>query len=498
MENLFGLGDIILISPMIALFLFSLIPVTVKVLRGNQEPSGIATLMVGLAGLLTAAFLVSIFHGSGKTAFANALIFDGLSKWMALIAILGAAGSLLMTLDSKATSGNLYAELVFLFLNSVIGILVLVAANDLLTVFVGLEVMSLSIYVLIGISHEQKLSKEAAFKYFVLGSFASALFLLGVSFIFASVGSTYLPQLTEALPNLILNNRLFTVGFALILLGFCFKVSVVPFHAWTPDVYQGAPTPHTSYMATAVKVASFGAFMRVVSPGSLVLTDNLLDILQWLAVITMLVGNFAAIIQDNLKRVLAYSSIAHSGYLMIGLITMGYTSSDSVDPNVIGASSVIFYLAGYTIMSIGAFGIVSYFEKHEDTQIKVSDLSGLARKKPWVALSLTACLLSLAGIPPMLGFFGKFFLFTAALGQGLNWLVIWGVINSVIAAYYYLRPIVVMYMMEPKSDSNADFSTGLNLTQITVMGAAILVSVLGVVSGPMFNTVVAALKAVLS
>lgn len=474
-----GIGDILLISPMIALFLASIIPLTVKVRKGNVEPSPSATLIQGLGGIFAALILLLVVSGSGATAFANALVFDGVTRWVGAVALISAAGALLLMYDNASTNGDQFAELVFLTLSSAIGMMILVSAVDLLMVFIGLETMSLALYLMIAMSHEQKLSKEAAIKYFILGSFASAIFLYGIAFIFGSVGSTYIPVVIEKTAELISSSRIFVFGMTLMILGFCFKVSIAPFHAWTPDVYQGAPTPHSSYMATAVKVVSFAAFLRLISTKSLAGSENLLDFLQWLSVITMIVGNVAAVLQNNFKRMLAYSSIAHSGYLMIGLITTGISDEMSF-----GASGFIFYLAGYSLMTLGTFGIVALMEKNENSSISIDDLAGYAKKKPVMALCLTIFLLSLAGIPPTIGFFGKFYVFAAAIREGLTWLALWGVINSVISVYYYLRPIVVMYMKEGAAEE-APFS--MNATRTAIIVSAILVVFLGLVSGPVFD-----------
>lgn len=474
-----GIGDILLISPMIALFLASIIPITVKVLKGNVEQSPSATLFQGLGGIFAALVLLLVVSGSGSTAFANALVFDGVTRWMGLIALLSAAGALLLMYDNPATTGEQFSELMFLTLSSAIGMMILVSAVDFLMVFIGLETMSLALYLMIAMSHEQRLSKESAIKYFILGSFASAVFLYGVAFVYGSTGSTYVPVVISKTAELISSSRIFLFGITLMILGFCFKVSIAPFHAWTPDVYQGAPTPHTAYMATAVKAVSFAAFLRLIATKSLVGSENLLDILQWLAVITMIVGNVAAILQNNFKRMLAYSSIAHSGYLLIGVITTGVSDDMSF-----GASGVIFYLAAYSLMTLGSFAVVTLMEKSENSSINIDDLAGYARKRPWMALCLTVFLLSLAGIPPTVGFFGKFYVFTAAIGEGLIWLALWGVINSVISVYYYLRPIVVMYMKEGEAQE-APFT--MNATRTAIVVAAVLVVFLGLVSGPIFD-----------
>jgi NADH-quinone oxidoreductase subunit N len=409
------------------------------------------------------------------------LVFDGVTQWVGLTGLIAAAISMVMMYENPATSGRQYSELTFLSLSSVLGMLVLVAALDLLTIFIGLELMSLAVYLMIGMSHEEKFSKEAALKYFVLGSFASALFLYGVSFVFGTTGTTNIFMVAQQTGELIQSNRLFLVGTTLIILGFCFKVSIAPFHAWTPDVYQGAPTPHTAFMATAIKAVSFAAFLRVIATKSLVFSDGLFELLQWLAVITMLVGNVAAIVQSNLKRMLAYSSISHSGYIIVGLITSGTS-----EVGAFGASSVVFYLLSYSLMTLGCFAVIAMLEKNENSMVNVDDLSGLARRQPVLAACLSIFLLSLAGMPPFLGFFGKFYIFNAAIGEGLIWLAVWGVINSVISVYYYLRPIVVMYMKEGTAEVA---ERRLVATTVAVMVSAVFVSILGLFSGPIFSAV---------
>ena len=307
-----GLADILLISPMIALFFFSLIPLTIKVLRGNVEQNPVASIIEVLIGVCLAAVLLIVFNGQASTngaptAFNGQLIFDGLTLWMGLISIIIGAGAMVMMYENPATKGRQFSELLFLTMNSMVGALILISAINLITVFIGLELMSLALYLMIAMSHEQKISKEAGIKYFVLGSFASAIFLYGVSFIYGSTGTVSTLDLMKNAEELLkTGNHLFLFGFAFVTLGFCFKVSIAPFHFWTPDVYQGAPTPVTSFMATAIKTASFAAFMRLIVSKGLVGSENLFIILQWFAVITMTVGNVAALVQNNFKRTLAY------------------------------------------------------------------------------------------------------------------------------------------------------------------------------------------------
>lgn len=485
-----GLADVVRVAPMLVLFLASLVPISIKVMSGNREQKPISTLLQGLGGIFASAVLLLTVYSSAKgspdpTAFANAIVVDGLALIVGLIALMSAAGSLMLAYDNPSTNGEQFSELVFLSLNAALGMLILCSAADFLVVFIGLETMSLALYLMIGCSHEQRRSKESALKYFLLGGFASAIFLYGLAFVFGTVGSTYISDVVAATGTLIQTDRLFLLGILLVTLGFLFKVAIVPFHAWTPDVYQGAPTPHTALMATAVKAVSFAALLRLISTKSPLGSEFLLDLLQWLAVITMIVGNVAALIQSNLKRTIAYSSVAHSGYLLVGVVATGVSANMSFT-----ASGVLFYLLGYSAMTLGALAVVSYLEKTEDSEITVESLAGLARRQPLVALCFTVCLLSLAGIPPTIGFFGKLYLFSTAIGEGLVWLAVWGVVNSVISAYFYLRPIVVMYMNEGEGEYVTQPRVS---TQTALYVSVAVVLLLGVLSGPLFSAIEKAL-----
>ncbi len=479
MNNLVGLSDIFLVSPLIALFIFSLIPLTGKVLAGNKEQNTASTLIIALIGLCVAGGLLVVFGGGDQTAFNNQLLFDGLTQWAGLIALLAAAGGLIMMYENPSINERQFSELIFLSMNSILGMLILVSAVNLITLFIGLELMSLSLYLMIAMSNEQKISKEAAIKYFVLGSFASAIFLYGVSFIFGSANTVSIVDLMANAATLVKTNKIFLFGISFVTLGFCFKVSIVPFHAWAPDVYQGAPTPVTSFMATAVKTVSFAAFLRVMATQTLNGSQNLFDVLQWLAVITMTVGNVAALVQTNFKRTLAYSSISHSGYILVGLITAGISQNSSY-----GAASVLFYLLTYSVMTMGAFAVLSMIEKSENHFLSNEDFSGFAKNQPLLAFCLTIFLLSLAGIPPLLGFFGKLYLFSAAVNEGLIWLALWGVLNSVISVYYYLRPVVMMYMKE--GDANIA-ERPQQATTVLIVVSAIFILIVGLFSGPLFT-----------
>ncbi len=481
MNTTVGLSDLLILSPIIVLFIFSLLPIATKVLNKNKEQNTFATLTTSIVGLLLAAALLIVFGGSDQTIFNGQLLFDGLTKWTGLIALVSSMAALVLMYDNPATQKEQFSEIIFLVLNSICGMLILISAINLITVFIGLELMSLSLYLLVAMSLEQKLSKEAALKYFILGSVASAIFLYGVSFVFGSAGTVNTSELIKNAAVLIQTNKLFLIGITLIVIGFCFKVSIAPFHAWTPDVYQGAPTPLTLFMATAIKTASFAAFLRIASTQFFKGSQSLIDVIQWLAVITMLLGNIAALMQTSLKRILAYSSISHSGYMLVGVLTVGVGANSSYS-----ASTVVFYLLTYSVATIGTFAILSMLEKSETHFLTIDDLSGLAKNKPMAAFCLTVFLISMAGLPPALGFFAKLHIFSAAVNEGLVWLALWGVINSVIAIYYYLKPIIYMYMKDGDHDDATGNSFG---SAILALVAAFILIVVGIFSGPLFTMI---------
>lgn len=488
MEIQFGLIDFYLVAPALALFVFSCVPLLIKVLRGNVEQNPFATLVYGYVGLVTAAGLFAPTVGTERTAFEGALVFDGISSFATAIILFVTGVALTFARDSRSTNPRQFTEMIFLVMNCAIGMLTMVWSNDLIVTFVGLELFSLCLYMLIALSLEEKLSKEAAFKYFVLGSFASAFMLYGISFIYGTVGSTYLPEMFQASQNLLGTNRLFLIGFVLLLLGFAFKISLFPFHAWAPDVYQGSPTPLTGFMATAVKAVSIAFMLRLVAAQAFTVERvwPFVNALQWMAALTILVGNVGAFRQKSLKRMLAYSSVAHSGYILIGIIAAGIGGA-----SMLGATGVMFYVLAYSLMTIGAFGVLHMLETRPDSDLTVEDLRGLASQKPWLALCMTILLLSLTGIPPTIGFFGKFMLFSAAVKQGLVWLAVWGVIGSIISVYYYLRPVVAMYMEEPLlARGQSDLKP---MSYFAVALLAFLVLAIGLASEPAIQVVRASL-----
>lgn len=491
MTNLITLRDILVISPMIALLVMSLIPVLMKVFSDNKEPKPFVTVVYALLGVILAAGLTLSLAGIKQTAFSEALVFDGMAVWGSLIVLFSGAFALMLAFDHVETDSKQFSEQCFLMLGSMIGMLILILSNDLLVTFLGIEMMSLCLYILVALSREEVLSKEASFKYFILGSFASAIFLYGIALLYGTVGGTSLPVVAAKTGELLANhNQLFYIGMAMVILGFAFKVSVFPFHSWTPDVYQGASTPITAFMATAVKAATFIAILRLFKhadpsgPSAFLAEPKFLTVLSWLAVLTMMVGNAAAVIQNNFKRILAYSSISHSGYLLVGVITAGF--APRIESSLAASTVVLFYLFSYSLMTIGAFALVAILEKQVGHSLTVDDLKGLSTRNPVLAGSLALILFSLAGVPPSVGFFAKFSLFGSAIEQDLYWLAFWGVLSSVIAVYYYLRPVVAMYMSE--STERIELQDGF-LTRMALVLTAIATVVFGLASSPVLQFV---------
>lgn len=484
MDIQFGLIDFLLVAPALALFVFSCAPLLIKVLRGNREQNSFATLMYGYMGIVAAVGFLVPTMGTERSAFDGALVFDGISSFTAMIVLFVTGIGITFARDSRSTNQRQFTEMLFLTMNCAVGMLTMAWANDLIIVFVGLELFSLCLYMLIALSLEERVSKEAAFKYFILGSFASAIMLYGISFIYGTVGTAYLPEFLGATQNLLGTNRLFLLGFVLLIVGLCFKISLFPFHAWAPDVYHGSPTPLTGFMATGVKAVTLAFFLRLVASQAFTVEKfwPFVDVLQWLVALTILVGNVGAFRQKSLKRMLAYSSVAHSGYIMIGMIAAGIGGA-----SMLGAGGVMFYIISYSVMTFGAFGVLHLLEANAEADLTVEDMRGMAAERPWLALIMTVMLLSLAGIPPTLGFFGKFFIFSAAVKQGLIWLAVWGVVGSIISVYYYLRPVLAMYMEEPLI-AVPRFELR-PLSYFTVAFLALLVVVVGIASEPFYQVV---------
>ncbi len=372
-----------------------------------------------------------------------------------------------------------------LLLFSILGMMMLAAASDLLTVFLGLETMSLSVYVLAGGVRGDIRSSEAGFKYLLLGGFASAFLLMGMALLYGYAGGTAFSDLAAALTAGEGEPLLAALGCGLMLVGFGFKVAIVPFHMWTPDVYDGAPAYVTGFMATAVKAAGFAILARFAWLTQQQLAFAWYPVLAGLAVVTMTVGNLIALAQSSLKRLLAWSSVAHAGYLLLGVVTLLSPATGGSARMVLGrevgesaGSALLFYLLAYCLMNLAAFGVIGALGTRAREADDIERYAGLSRRRPVAAAVLAVALLSLAGIPPMVGFMAKFYLFSAVVRAGLVPLAVVGVINSLISVYYYLRPLVVMYMKKPEPDG---YDGGDALAFGAAAALAALVLLLGVV-----------------
>jgi NADH-quinone oxidoreductase subunit N len=415
-----------------------------------------------LVGLAIAGEAALSMWGATTFAFRDMIIADNFGVFLTFTILLSAALSILLSIDRFA-QGEYYALMLF----SVAGMILMATATDLIVVFLALELVSLPLYMLAAFNRENTRSLEAGLKYFLLGAFSSAFFLYGIALIYGATATTNLARIAQAAPS-----DLLLIGAGLVLVGFAFKVALVPFHWWTPDVYEGAPTTITAFMSVGVKAAAFGAFFRVFLIALPTLAMDWRVVLAIISVITMTLGNVAALLQSNIKRMLAYSSIAHAGYILIALVAMGKD----------GSSSALFYLLAYTVTNLGALGAVIALGDKEIERLEIKDFGGVAKTQPFIAALMTIFMLSLAGFPPFGGFVGKFLIFGAAVQNNFAWLAVIGVLNSLISAYFYLRPVVAMYMNDPVPGWNA--SRVPSLVMIALIIAVAFVIALGILPSP--------------
>ena len=480
-SQLFANYNALVLLPEIILTVFAMIVLlSGAILRFETQKRVLpflALLAVGLASVATAGLWnQNAVFGPPASAIYAADNFSLFFKWIFLI---GLGVSVLLSgrfLEARSgDKGGVAGEYLGLMMFATVGMMMVAGARDLLVVFLGIETLSIALYVLAGFARTRLMSNEAALKYFLLGAFASGFLLYGIALMYYSLGSTHLPTITRVLETTGATSQpILLVGVALVLIGLGFKAALVPFHQWTPDVYEGSPTPVTAFMATGAKAAAFAALMRVFGEALAPLAPQTHSFLLVLSVLTMTVGNIIAISQNSLKRMLAYSSISHAGYLLIGLlaaITASHRGQD--DSAARSIAGVLFYLLCYALMNLGAFAVLIYLENMrgtrlgrnemvrvegvttvgaqrggddaEDGNLLVSDLNGLGWREPFLAAALAVFLLSLAGIPPLAGFFGKLVIFQEAVIQGFWGLILVAVVNTVISMWYYLRPIIAMY-----------------------------------------------------
>ncbi|MEX0720406.1 MAG: NADH-quinone oxidoreductase subunit N [Balneolaceae bacterium] len=427
------LGDIQAFLPGVITAVAGLVVIVVESMRKDS-----ASIFWITALSLSAALFFSIQQLGGplEVAFSDMLVHGGPVAFGNVIIVAGAFFCVLISQDYLKAINHYFGEVYALLLFATSGMLALAGSNDLITLFIGLETMSICLYVMAGLIKNEKSGAESALKYFLLGAFSTGFLLYGIALLYGATGTTNIPAIGAAAST----NLLFLAGAGLILVGFLFKVSAVPFHMWTPDVYQGTPTTLTAYMATASKAATFVAFILVLSRALPVMEGlNWQLVLSVVAIVTMIFGNIIALVQDNVKRMLAYSSIAHAGYALVGL------AAGTIE----GYSAVLFYLFAYTLMNIGAFGVIAYYEQNKGLDFtQVRNLAGLGFKEPMMGIALCIFLFSLAGIPPLVGFVGKYYVFAAAINADMIGLAIVGVLASAASVYYYLRVMVYLYFRE--------------------------------------------------
>jgi NADH-quinone oxidoreductase subunit N len=427
--------------------------------RDEKMPIGI----FGIIGLVGAAISAALLWNSNATSF-GVIAGDNFGLFVTLI--LTAVGILTILFSSQVIDrdGIPAGEYYSLILFSIAGMIMMATASDLLVIFIALEVLSLAVYVLTGIRREDPHATEAAFKYFLLGAFSSAFFLYGIAFTYGLTGSTHLDKIGSFLAAQSLSdNPLILVALGLLLVGFAFKISAVPFHMWTPDAYEGAPAIVTGFMSTGVKAAAFAAFARVFLSAFEPFSGDWEPVIWLIAAATMILGTVVGVAQTNLKRMLAYSSIAHGGYLLVGLVAA----------NEIGKAAILFYLAAYAITNLAAFGVIALIGARDRANDELRDYAGLWYKHPGLSALMTICLLSLGGFPPTAGFIGKWYVFSAAVSAGYYGLAIIGVLTSVISVFFYLRVVVMMYMQEPGAETPRFHVNAVSMAALTVAIAAI-------------------------
>jgi len=432
--------------------------------------------ILGWSAILSAAGVLVAFLANNplrlidQTSFSGLVVLDTYS-WFCNILILLATGlTALISVRYLADEELDMYEYFVLLLFSAAGMMFMISGNHLLVIFVGLETLSISIYILAGMLPDNAKSREAALKYLLLGGFSSAIFLYGAALLYGAAGSLTLQALAAYFKGGSIST-IGMVGMGMLLVGFAFKVAAVPFHMWTPDVYEGAPAPLTGFMSVGVKAAAFATFARVFYEGLMPLQVNWVHILWVLSALTMILGNLAALVQENIKRMLAYSSIAHAGYIMMGMVAA----------NEAGTAGMLYYLLAYTFTNMGAFGVVALVGRKGEANVMIDDYRGLGRTNPVLALVMSIFLFSLAGIPPTAGFVGKFTIFGAAISAGYIWLVIIGVLTSAASVFYYFRVVMKMYMEFPATQP-------LPLRFGAAMVLALTVSVAGVLYIGIFPT----------
>lgn len=480
----FSAGDLFLILPELMVITAACIVLALDPVLHSSKKDGLAWLSLGALAVCMGLTASQMTHPA--TAFSGLVVIDPYGCFWKLL-LYFVTGLTVLLSHSYLKEERLYVGEYYGFvLLALAGMMVMVSAADLLTIYLGTELMSLSFYVMAGLKRSDPRSLEASAKYFVLGSFSSGILLYGISLLYGATGSTRLSAIAAAISGRSLDDPLLLFATILLAVGFSFKLAVVPFHMWTPDVYQGAPTSVTAFMAVASKAASFGAFLRVFVEGLGGLKTNWSAMFLLLCIATLVLGNVVALVQTNIKRMLAYSSIAHAGYALIGVVAAGRLSGAGGSAQ--GIASVLLYISLYAFMTFGAFAIVAMLRKGGLEGEEIEDFTGLAKRHPLGALLMLVFMVSLAGLPPTAGFIGKFYVFMAAVEAGMTWLAVLALVFAAISAYYYLRLVMVMYMREPEALTEVSPRLVMSPALSIVLACAVAgVVLLGVYPNPIVN-----------
>ncbi len=439
-------------------------------------------------GVLGVCALITVGDfGDRIGAFSGLVVVDAYAAFWKMVLYVVSGLTILLSMSYLKEEKIDLAEYYAFVLLALAGMMVMVSGADLLTIYLGIELMSITLYIMAGFKRFEARSIEASAKYFVLGAFSSGILLYGISLLFGVTGSTRLSDIAAAVNGPALDDPLMLLALMLIIVGFGFKVAAVPFHMWTPDVYEGAPTSVTAFMAVASKAASFAAFLRVLLEAFGGMKPNWNLLILAVCLFTVALGNLVAIVQTNVKRMLAYSSIAHAGYALVGVVVAGWVGTEAAVSSR-GVSSLMLYLAIYSFMTLGAFAMVAMLRKGGLEGEEIEDFTGLAKRHKGGAFLMLIFMVSLAGIPPTAGFIGKFYLFMAAVNAGLAWLAIFGLIFAAISAFYYLRIVMVMYMREPSPEQERTTRLVLSPQVSVVLACAVAgVVLLGVFPGPLVS-----------
>ncbi|MEE2900986.1 MAG: NADH-quinone oxidoreductase subunit N [Myxococcota bacterium] len=471
------MADFVSMAPSLIILVTAFALLMFEVFSEGKDRSWAAR--VAVFGLGLSLYILASEMGDTKSIelFSGALLLDPFARHASIVFVIAGIVACLISPTYMRNANCESAEYYALLLLSIIGMMVMTMAADLMTLFLGLEVMSIAVYVLTGLRTRNKRSGEAAMKYFLMGAFATAFLLFGISMIYGATGSVHFHDMKRAM--VAGSNGVLNLGLVLLVLGFSFKVAAVPFHSWAPDVYEGAPTPVTGFMAVAVKAAAFFGLLRIVVVGmgeAAAASHFIIPLFSGIAIATILVGNVLALVQKSVKRMLAYSSVSHAGYAMIGMAAVAQGEQSA-------ASAVLFYLAAYTFMTLGAFSVLTYLERkegHADSE-RFGAYAGIGFKYPGLSLAMTLFMIALAGMPLTGGFVGKLYLFSAAIKADLTYLVGFGILGSVVSVYYYLRVVVAFYMRDvadpgpvAEGQPGATIHYGLILTTIGVLFLGLL------------------------